>query len=231
MLSTTYRSPLLQFGGLEALITAFCDQFPSAVGRHRELFVLALCAYCFIGGLTCVTYVSATYECETKDEISQGGPFVIEFLDYYGVTFSLLFIVLIETLAVCWCYGASRTQKHTVKRPQRAGVDRLCTDAEAMLGYKPSLWWRFSWRVLSPTFICVRTYRCDQGSNDSTQVIFAFAVYDLGGGPPMDDYEYPEWSRWLGWALRLSSICCIPAYCLYCLCCVMSGSVKEVCFH
>ena len=24
----------------------------------------------------------------------------------YGVTFSLLFIVLIETLAVCWCYGA-----------------------------------------------------------------------------------------------------------------------------
>jgi len=35
----------------------------------------------------------------------QGGSVLMEWLDHYGVSFSILFIVLVETIAVCWCYG------------------------------------------------------------------------------------------------------------------------------
>lgn len=46
-----------QFAGLEALITAFCDEFPRTLGRKRELFVFGLICYCYIGSLATTTYV------------------------------------------------------------------------------------------------------------------------------------------------------------------------------
>ena len=46
----------LQFGGLEAVITAICDEYPM-MRRHRELFVLGLVLVCFLGGLPTVTNV------------------------------------------------------------------------------------------------------------------------------------------------------------------------------
>ncbi len=48
----------LQFGGLEALITGICDEWPRTIGRKRELFVACLIVYCFFGGLATTTYVS-----------------------------------------------------------------------------------------------------------------------------------------------------------------------------
>lgn len=46
-----------QFGGLEALITGFCDEYPKVFGRKRELFVLALVIMYFLGSLSTITYV------------------------------------------------------------------------------------------------------------------------------------------------------------------------------
>jgi SNF family Na+-dependent transporter len=46
------------FGGLEAMITALCDEFPNFIGKRRELFVLILLAFIYICALPTMTYVS-----------------------------------------------------------------------------------------------------------------------------------------------------------------------------
>lgn len=46
------------FGGLEAMITALCDEYPKVLGRHRELFVGFLLLGIYICALPTTTYVS-----------------------------------------------------------------------------------------------------------------------------------------------------------------------------
>ena len=46
------------FGGLEAMITGLCDEYPRLLGCHRELFVLALLIFIYICALPTTTYVS-----------------------------------------------------------------------------------------------------------------------------------------------------------------------------
>lgn len=50
----------LQFGGLEAVITAVMDEYPQVLAGRRELFVLGLITVCFLGSLSTLTYVSST---------------------------------------------------------------------------------------------------------------------------------------------------------------------------
>lgn len=46
------------FGGLEAMITALCDEYPRAIGRRREWFVLILLIGIYLCALPTMTYVS-----------------------------------------------------------------------------------------------------------------------------------------------------------------------------
>ncbi|CAH8499759.1 unnamed protein product [Heterobilharzia americana] len=80
------------FGGLEAIITAIMDSVPALAGR-RELFVLAVVIYCFIGALASTTC---------------GGYLVLNMLDRHGAPISILFIVFCECVALCWFYGTKR---------------------------------------------------------------------------------------------------------------------------
>lgn len=48
------------FGGLEAMVTALCDEYPRALGRRRELFVLVLLVAIYLCALPTTTYVSTT---------------------------------------------------------------------------------------------------------------------------------------------------------------------------
>lgn len=50
---------ILQFGGLEAIITAVMDEYPDVLSQRRELFVLALVVVCFVGSLSTLTKVSS----------------------------------------------------------------------------------------------------------------------------------------------------------------------------
>lgn len=47
------------FGGLEAMITALCDEYPRALGRKREIFVLVLLIGIYLCALPTMTYVSS----------------------------------------------------------------------------------------------------------------------------------------------------------------------------
>lgn len=91
------------------------------------------------------------------------------------------------------------------------GVDRFSADVESMLGEKPGLFWRICWMYISPVFLLVI-------------FIFSLLGYEemLGG-----EYEYPEWSTTLGWALTLSSILCIPIYIIYKIL-ITPGNFKQV---
>lgn len=71
-------------------------------------------------------------------EVLQGGKYVITFLDEYGVSLSVLFIVMCEMVAVCWFYG----------------IRRFSEDIHRMLGFYPGLYWRFCW-TCCPVFIAV----------------------------------------------------------------------------
>ncbi|VEL32856.1 unnamed protein product [Protopolystoma xenopodis] len=68
------------------------DKWPS-LRRHRELLVLAVIVYCFLGGLATTT---------------SGGYFVFDLLDRHGAQISILFIVFCECVALCWFYGESK---------------------------------------------------------------------------------------------------------------------------
>lgn len=81
------------FGGLEALITAVCDEWPEKIGRRRELFVACLVVYCFIGALATTT---------------NGGQYVVTLIDTHGAPISILFICFLEAIAVNWFYGVNK---------------------------------------------------------------------------------------------------------------------------
>ncbi|GMR53236.1 hypothetical protein PMAYCL1PPCAC_23431, partial [Pristionchus mayeri] len=111
------------FSGIEALITGFCDEYPRVLLKRREIFVGIVITLYYFGSLPGVTY---------------GGSYVIPFLDEYGVTLSVLFIVMCEMIAVCWFYG----------------VRRFSEDIRSMLGFYPGIYWRFTW-TFSPVMIAV----------------------------------------------------------------------------
>ncbi|KAG9509797.1 Sodium-dependent serotonin transporter, partial [Fragariocoptes setiger] len=81
------------FGGLEAVITGLCDEYPNVLRRHREIFIGCLIFFIYVCSLPTTTH---------------GGNYVISLLDAYGTSLSLLFIVFIETSTVCWVYGVER---------------------------------------------------------------------------------------------------------------------------
>ena len=50
---------------------------------------------------------------------------------------SLLFLALVEVLALAYGYGAEKFENNL----------------EEMLGYKPSRWWKWCWKYISPAVI------------------------------------------------------------------------------
>lgn len=51
------------FGGLEAMITALCDEYPNTLGKRREIFVAGLLVVIYICALPTMTYVSIFVLC------------------------------------------------------------------------------------------------------------------------------------------------------------------------
>lgn len=81
------------FGGLEAMITGLCDEYPKLLGRRRELFVALL-----LGSI----YLCALPTC------SYGGKDLVSMLNSFGSSTPLLLVVFVEAVGVCWFYGVSR---------------------------------------------------------------------------------------------------------------------------
>ncbi|XP_052214300.1 sodium-dependent serotonin transporter-like [Dreissena polymorpha] len=114
------------FGGLEAIVTGVIDEWPH-LRKRRELFVLGLMLYCFLGGLATTTY---------------GGIYLVQLFDTYGAPISILFIVSLECVAVSWIYGASRFQSDI---ESMLGPHPRCY----------WVFWKTCWIVISPLIIMI----------------------------------------------------------------------------
>ncbi|KAI1897147.1 hypothetical protein AGOR_G00080200 [Albula goreensis] len=118
-----------QFVGLEAIMTAISDMYPSffQVGHRRKFLLLFICSCCFFIGLVMVT---------------EGGLYIFQLFDYYACSgMTLLTFAIFQSVAIGWIYGA----------------DHLYDNIEDMIGYRPWPLIKYCWRYVTP-IICTGTF-------------------------------------------------------------------------
>ncbi|ESO97939.1 hypothetical protein LOTGIDRAFT_104270 [Lottia gigantea] len=91
------------------------------------------------------------------------------------------------------------------------GVRRFSDDVQAMLGHRPGIFWKISWCFISPI---------------SLLLIFILSIVGYAG-ISLDDYTFPIWCQYVGWAITFASIVCVPIYMVYRVC-ITPGSIKTV---
>ncbi|XP_069130315.1 sodium- and chloride-dependent glycine transporter 1-like [Argopecten irradians] len=111
-----------QFGMFETMSSAFIDEFPELLKNKKALFTAFMCFLEFLLGIPCVM---------------QGGVYVLQIMDWYCSTFSLMILSLTECIVIGWIYGA----------------DRFYKDLEMMIGYQPCSWWKICWCFITPVLI------------------------------------------------------------------------------
>ncbi|KAK2168558.1 hypothetical protein LSH36_16g14023 [Paralvinella palmiformis] len=110
--------------------------------------------------------------------VTQGGMYIFQIMDWYSATFSLMTISTIECLVIAWRYG----------------VNRLYGDIQLMIGFKPTIWWKICWTMITPAVLaCV--------------LLFTVATFSA---PVVGEYIFPWWAVAFGWMLALCSIIPIP---------------------
>ena len=82
--------PLFQFGLFETMLSGMMDEFPHLLMGRKTLITGVACLLEFLLGLPC---------------ICQGGVYVLQIMDWYCASFSLMLISLAECMAISWAYG------------------------------------------------------------------------------------------------------------------------------
>ncbi|XP_053684172.1 sodium-dependent nutrient amino acid transporter 1-like [Sabethes cyaneus] len=108
-------------GIITSVVTAIRDEFP---GLKNWKIVLVISVLGFTSGLLFITPSASR---------------LIDYVDFYGVTFVTLTLAVAELICFCWIYG----------------VRRICNDIEFMLGIKTSFLWRWCWKYVTPTVIAL----------------------------------------------------------------------------
>ncbi|XP_052077275.1 sodium- and chloride-dependent glycine transporter 1-like isoform X1 [Mytilus californianus] len=111
-----------QFAMFETGISSFIDEYPRLLRSKRVLLAAVGCFVEFLLGIPCIT---------------QGGIYVLQIMDWYCASFSLMMISLIECVVIAWIYG----------------TERFFKDIELMIGYQPHAIWHYMWRFVTPTVI------------------------------------------------------------------------------
>lgn len=62
---------------------------------------------------------------------------MLDIADFFGATFIAFLLAIAEIVTISWIYG----------------VNRICKDAEFMLGLKTGLYWRICWGLITPVFM------------------------------------------------------------------------------
>uniref|UniRef100_A0A674AS81 Transporter n=1 Tax=Salmo trutta TaxID=8032 RepID=A0A674AS81_SALTR len=169
-------------GNVIAVITPLSDL--KFISRVLSYPVGLVCLFCLLLGLGFTT---------------RSGNYWFTMFNDYGATFSLLFIVLIEVITVCYIYGIKRFEK----------------DVEDMLGHRLNWYWKIMLAGVSPMLLI-------------TLFIFYIVNYIQGGTPTYQAWnkelgksvvtEYPPYAQAFIGLLLASSVCCIPLTALYTYC-------------
>ncbi|CAF0768919.1 unnamed protein product [Brachionus calyciflorus] len=109
------------FAGMEGLFTAITDEFP--ICRKYALTTRFLISVIpFLTSLPTVTY---------------GGIYVVQWMDTFAISPSVLVVVCVETVTISWFYG----------------LDKFCKNIKEMNSRTPYLNWRISWKYLCPSIL------------------------------------------------------------------------------
>ncbi|XP_055372752.1 sodium-dependent nutrient amino acid transporter 1-like [Condylostylus longicornis] len=103
-------------GMVSCIVTTITDAFPRLPQWACSLGV-CLMNFCF--GLVYVT---------------PGGQFMLNIVDYFGVSMNALILGILELLCVGWFYG----------------VNNLCADIKFMISFNPGVFWRICWGLVTP---------------------------------------------------------------------------------
>jgi len=112
-----------EFALFETVMVAIFDTFPRLRGQKIGV-TSAMCFACFLLGLPCIT---------------QSGQYVLDLMDTYGASISVMVIAVAEMIAIMWGYGANN----------------FCKDLQAMLGFYPGLYFKVCWVIISPLLLIV----------------------------------------------------------------------------
>jgi SNF family Na+-dependent transporter len=158
------------FAGAESVYTALSDEFPVLARRPRlsRAFVVLVP---FLASIPTLTH---------------GGKYIVHFMDFFGTSPSIMFIVLCELIATVWIYG----------------IDRFNNNVETMTGRKPSIYWRITCRYIAPLILLV-LYVC------------SFIQYDNHEFTSFGDKKTVSRVSIAGWTMSTISTLPIPIYAIW----------------
>jgi solute carrier family 6 amino acid transporter-like protein 5/7/9/14 len=115
--------------------------------------------------------------------VTPGGQFILNLVDFFGASFIAFVLAIAELVAVCWIYG----------------VDRLCKDAEFMLGFRPNLYWRLCWKYITPLLMILI-------------LIYTFCTLE-----PIKYHGeyYPDIAYAFGWCISALGLIQLPIFATY----------------
>ena len=95
----------------------------------------ALVFVCFLLGLPCVTQVPQEQLSWNICSLNlvQGGQYVLDIMDTYGASISVLIIAIMEMTFIMWAYG----------------VNNFCKDIHSMLDFTPSIYFKVTGIILA----------------------------------------------------------------------------------
>ncbi len=100
------------------MYTAISDEYPIC----RKYSILTRICISMVPFLTCIPTVS------------YAGIYVVQWMDTFAISPSVLLVVFVEVITVSWVYG----------------LDRFCNNIQDMNATKPFIVWRWSWKYLCP---------------------------------------------------------------------------------
>ncbi|GFO08625.1 sodium- and chloride-dependent gaba transporter ine-like [Plakobranchus ocellatus] len=114
-----------QFASVEVIVTTIQDHYGHHVRhylRRKEVLVFVVCLVSFLAGLP---------------NITQGGFYFFQLIDYYAAALSLMILAFFEVIAICWFYGAKN----------------LADNITHMTGIRPNAFFIVCWYFVSPLLI------------------------------------------------------------------------------
>ncbi|KAL7741144.1 hypothetical protein ACLKA6_018170 [Drosophila palustris] len=121
--------------------------------------------------------------CLSSIMCTNAGMFILQLFDWYSSAIAIIVVCLVEIIMVAYIYG----------------IDSFMTDVEFMLGRRPSLFWKISWKYIAPIVLIFVLF---------TSIVFIRTITYNG-------IAYPQWAIAIGWLSFASSVVFIPLYIFY----------------
>ncbi|XP_074543410.1 sodium-dependent neutral amino acid transporter B(0)AT1-like [Halichoeres trimaculatus] len=141
---------------------------------------------CFVAFIVCLLFAQ------------NSGFYWVTLFDNFAGSVPLLFIGLFEMITVVYIYG----------------IDRFNEDIKFMIGYRPSIFFQISWRVVSPLIVLVILvfYLVTQAQEELTYLVWD---PESDAFPSLATVPYPSWINAIIFILAGIPSLAMPVYALY----------------